>query len=129
MSKAWTRDIVIDSGTFGGTKACHVLADLLNQNVVSIYNKHKVLSFINDFIFQFQWIATIDQPGVRERSMTLMRDHLQSRIDEMDYNAKFKSYLRNVLLHHYRKSLESRQDNRAKRLVRKVGVASSKHAG
>jgi hypothetical protein len=107
MSKAWSRDVVVDPGTFGGTRACHVLADLMNQNMISVFEKHRVLSFLNDATIQFKWIATIEFKPVMERNMDLMLHDLTGRIEHMDYPPKFKSYMRNVIRHMYRKNLES----------------------
>src|SRR5579885_2801954 len=99
MSKAWSKDIVVDPGTFGGTKACHVLAEMMNQNVISVFDKHRVLSFLNDATIQFKWIATISFKAVRERSMVLMLEDLLDRIEAMDFSPKFKSYMKNVIHH------------------------------
>jgi|SRR5579885_3644428 len=125
MSKAWSKDMVVDPGTFGGTRACHVLADLMNQNVIPVFEKHRVLSFLNDATIQFKWISTISFQPVRERSMQLMLEDLQTRIGEMDYPTKFKSYMRNVVRHMYRKNLESWRERprQSLRKKRKVGTA------
>jgi len=106
MSKAWSKDIWVDPGTFGGSPACHVIADMMNKNVISVYEKHRVLSFITDAIYQFKWTSSIKDKAVRERAMNLMRNDLLSRIDKMDYQPKFLSYLRNVIAYHYRRFLE-----------------------
>jgi len=131
MSKAWSRDIVVDPGTFGGTKACHVLADLMNQNVISVFEKHRVLSFLNDATIQFKWLSTISFQPVRDRAMDLMLQDLQDRIERMDYPTKFKSYMRNVIRHMYRKNLDSwrERSRQSLRKKRKVGTAKKRSAG
>lgn len=106
MSKAWSKDILVDPGTFGGSPACHIIADMMNQNVISVFEKHRVLSFINDAIYQFKWIGTIKDTGVKERAMVLMRDDLFARIDKMDYHPKFLSHLKNVITYHFRRFLK-----------------------
>lgn len=106
MSKAWSKDIWVDPGTFGRSPACHIITDMMNKDVIPVFEKHRVLSFIADAIYQFKWISTIEDTGVRERSMILMRDDLFSRIEKMDYNPKFLSYLRNVIAYHFRRFLK-----------------------
>ena len=106
MSKAWSKDMVLDSGTFGGSPACHILVDMMNNNLISVAEKHRVLSFINDATYQFKWLSTVKDYGVKERSMTLMRDHLLSRVDLMPYPPKFNSHLKNVITHHFRRYLK-----------------------
>lgn len=106
MSKPWSRDVWVDPHTFGATKACEVLADMLNNNVVPIYEKHRILSFITDTTIQFKNIGYIPLNSVRERSMILMREDLFKRIDNYEYPPKVKSFMKNVVSHHCRKNLE-----------------------
>lgn len=106
MSKAWSKDMLLDPGTFGGSPACHVLVDMMNNNVIAVSDKHRVLSFINDCTWQFKWIATIKEYGVKERTMVLTRDHLFERITQMPYPEKFNSHLKNVINHHFRRYLK-----------------------
>ena len=106
MSKAWSKDVWVDPHTFGGSKACEVLADMMNKDVVSIYEKHRILSFISDATIQFKYISCIPHDSVRERSMLLMKEDLFRRIDNFEYGIKVKSYIKNVVAHHYRKNLE-----------------------
>jgi hypothetical protein len=106
MSKAWSKDMILDCGTFGRSPACHILVDMMNNNVISVFEKHRVLSFVNDAIYQFKWLSTVQEYGVKERAMTLMRDHLLSRVDQMPYPAKFNSHLKNVITHHFRRFLK-----------------------
>jgi hypothetical protein len=106
MSKTYSKDVVLDPGTFGGTKACHVLAEMMNQNVISVFDKHKVLSFINKVIYDFNAIATITYSGVRGRSMMLMKDHYIVRAEQMPYPEKFISFMKNVINHHARRALK-----------------------
>ena len=106
MSKAWSKDIWVDPGTFGASPACHIIADMMNKDIVSVFEKHRVLSFINDAIHQFKWISTIEDTGVKERAMILMRDDLFARIDKMTYPPKFLSHLKNVIAYHFRRFLK-----------------------
>lgn len=106
MSLAWSKDMELDPGTFGGSPACHVLVDMMNHNVIPVIEKHRVLSFINDAIYQFKWLATIEEYGVKERSMVLMKNDILSRVDQMPYPTKFNSHLKNVITHHFRRYLK-----------------------
>lgn len=106
MSKAWSKDMTLDAGTFGGSPACHILVDMMNHNIIPVFEKHRVLSFITNAIYQFKWISTIQEYGAKERSMILMRDDLINRINQMPYSEKFNSYLKNVISHHFRRYLK-----------------------
>lgn len=106
MSKPWSRDIKLNRGTFGGSPACHVLVDMMNNNMIPVSEKHRVLAFINNSICQFKWISTIPDQGARMRSMVLMKEDLYKRIDQMSYPPKFLSHLKCVINHHFRKYLD-----------------------
>src|SRR5271154_7148448 len=106
MSKAWSKDMQLDPGTFGGSPACHVLVDMMNNNFIAVSEKHRVLSFINNATYQFKWLATVKEYRVKERAMLLMRDDLYQRIKLMPYPEKFNSHLKNVITHHFRRYLK-----------------------
>lgn len=106
MSKACSKDIWVDPHTFGSSRACEILADMMNKDHISIYEKHRVLHFINEAIYQFHWVSSIKEKSVKERTVTLVRNDFFNRISNMIYSDKFKSYLRNVISHHYRKHID-----------------------
>ena len=106
MSRAWSKDIYVEPHTFGGTKACEVLADMMNQNLIPVYEKHRVLAFINMATCQFKGVSTLSDRRVKNPVLSLVRDNILSKIDLMPYPPKFLSYLKNVIAHHYRKALE-----------------------
>lgn len=108
MAKAWTKDIVLDLGTFGGTKVCHVLAEMMNQGVIPVYEKHRVLSFINATIHDFKEISVIQDKGVKYRVMYLMRDKRFETIDRMQYPKKFCSFLKNIINYYCRRALNDK---------------------
>lgn len=105
MSKAWSKNIWIDPSTFGTSPACHILADMMNKDIISALEKHRVLSFINCAINSFKCISSIKDQGVRERVMVLMRDDLFARINMMIYHPKFLSHLKNVISYNFRRFL------------------------
>ena len=106
MSLAWSKDMELDPGTFGGSPACHVVVDMMNHDVIPISEKHRVLSFVSSAIWHFKCLSIIKDYGVKERVMILMRDDILSRIDQMPYPAKFNSHLKNVITHHFRRYLK-----------------------
>lgn len=106
MSKPWSRDMKLDPGTFGGSPACHVLVDMMNNNVIPVSEKHRVLSFIGSAIWHFKSTSIIRDKGVRERVMVLLRNDIYSKIDQMEYPTKFNSHLKNVIAYHFRRFLE-----------------------
>ena len=97
MSRPWSKDIVVDKGTFGSTKACHVLADMMNQNMIEIYEKHKVLSLINDATVCFKNLAMVPHPGIRQRVMMTSRELYYQNIDRRPYPQIFKDHFKNVI--------------------------------
>jgi hypothetical protein len=107
MSTAWSKNIILDPGTFGGTKACHVLVEMMNRDEISIYEKHRVLSFLVDCNSQFKWIATIKNKPAMIRSMDLMLHSINSRINEFKHPEKFKTYTLNVVRYMYRRNLRN----------------------
>lgn len=106
MSKAWSKDMVIEPHTFGGTKACEVLADLMNQNIVSAYEKHRTLAFINKGIRMYHGASYIPDQDTRNNVINLIKVDINSKISLMPYPIKYISYLKNVMAHYYRKALE-----------------------
>lgn len=107
MGKAFTKNIEkLDPDTFGNSKACHVLVDLMNQNMINTPQKHRVLSFITSATSSFRNLRYIPDAGVRERIMTIMWGYYLTRIQEMLYPPKFISYLENVIFSIFRKNLE-----------------------
>lgn len=106
MSLPWSRDMKLDPGTFGGTPACHVVVDMMNHDIIPIQEKHRVLSFISSAIFSFKSLSVIEDYGVKERVMVLLRNDLLTKIDQMPYPPKFNSHLKNVLAHHFRRYLK-----------------------
>lgn len=118
MSTPYSKDVKLDPGTFGASPACHVLVDMMNKNFIAIGDKHKVLSFVNDANTQMKWISTISYKPAMERALSLLREDLITRASQMPYEAKFKTYLKNVICYFYKKTLrtwnESKLDNRKK---------------
>lgn len=82
MSKSWSRDMKLSPGTFGGSPACHILVDMLNNNAVKVYDKHRILSFISTLTLECIAIATIKDAGYREKIMFRSRDFYLERINK-----------------------------------------------
>jgi hypothetical protein len=105
MSLPVSRDMVLDPGTFGGSKVCHVIVDMMNHGVISIREKHKVLSLINDVNIGAKYLSEVSHPGVRNHAMRLTQEHYIAVIDKKDYPDKFKSHLKNVINSIFKKNL------------------------
>ncbi len=105
MSTPWSKDVILDPGTFGNSRACHILVDMMNQNVIPVFEKHRVLAFITHATHNFNGISDITDLGVRYKVMYMMRDHYWSLIEKMNYSPKFLSYLRNVINYLARRAL------------------------
>jgi hypothetical protein len=106
MSRAWSKDICIEPHTFGGTKACEVLADMMNQDIVPAYEKHRTLAFINKASRMFNGATEISDKNTRNSVIELVNRDIMDKIKSMTYPPKYISYLRNVMTHYYRKALE-----------------------
>lgn len=104
MKKTTPPDLWVDPGTFGGTKACHILADMMNKDL-NTYQKRKILSFFDDVNMQFKWISTIEYKPVRDRTMVLMLRELESKVEVLNYPTKFKSFAKNIVKYIYRKNM------------------------
>lgn len=102
----WRTDIVIDPGTFGNSKACHCLVDMMNDNVISVYEKHRVLAFITNATHHFRGVSHIPHKGIREATNKMWLDLFLNRIDERSYPAKFTTFYKNVIYYLSRKYLE-----------------------
>jgi hypothetical protein len=107
MSLPVSRDMVLDPGTFGNSKACHVLVDMMNQGMIPVREKHKVLSFINDVNISAKYLMEIRHEGVRNQAISLAQRHYVAAVDRRElYPEKFKSHLKNVVNSIFRKSEE-----------------------
>src|SRR5271166_1052563 len=103
MSKPWSKDMKLDLTTFGSSPACRVLADMMNNNMIPISDKHRVLSFINAACYSFKCLAAISEYRVSQTAMSLMRDDFIRKTMTMPYPEKFNSFMRNVISHHYKR--------------------------
>lgn len=114
MSKGQNRDIWVDPTTFGSSKACRVLAEMMNENMISTYEKHKVLSFINHVVHKFQgtsYIPVDAYPDVRDQVMLMVRDDFLARADKMPYPSKFVAFLKNVICYQHNTIIKYHRNN------------------
>lgn len=100
------KDMIIEPHTFGGTKACEVLADLMNQNIISSREKHRTLSFINKASRMYNGACQIVDKNTRYSVIHLISKDLSNKISVMSYPYKYISYLKNVIAHYHRRALE-----------------------
>jgi hypothetical protein len=106
MSLPVSRDMLLDPGTFGNSPACHVVVQMMNEGLIPIRDKHRVLSMMNDVGNSAKHLSEVRHPGVRNQAIELSRDYYCSRVELMPYHDKFKSHLKNVIHHIYKKNLE-----------------------
>ena len=102
MSKAWSKDLNLKLDTFGKTKACQALADMMNKNIIPSYDKHKVLSFINEMIERYQVLSSIKNSKVKNYTFDIISKNTTSLNELMPYDEKFISYLKNVNVYYFR---------------------------
>lgn len=106
MSHAWSKDMVLDLGTFGNSPACHIVVEMMNAGLIPVLDKHKVLSMLNDVAISAKYLSEVSHLGVRNQATRLSRDFYCLRVDQMPYIDKFKSHLKNVIHHFYNRNLE-----------------------
>ena len=111
MTKASNKkEIVLSPGTFGSSPACHILVDMMNKNMISLKEKHRVLALITAIIYEFKAISTIKSSDkrhdVREAIMLRSRDYYLERVEKMPYPLIFRTHLMNVIHHKCRKFLK-----------------------
>jgi hypothetical protein len=123
MSKvSLAKEIWIDPHTFGGSPACEVLADLLNQNVVSLGEKHKILRFLNNITHRVNDVALLAKSS-REFTMKLVKAHYLNKVNDKDYPIVIKTHLHNVIHYMCHKALEEADRTIARvNYLRKIGA-------
>ena len=106
MSGTWSKDMYVEPHTFGNTKACEILADMMNNNIVSAYEKHRTLAFINKASRMYNGAFQIPDKNIRNSIFELINKDVMNKINMMSYSPKYISYLKNVMIYYYRKFLE-----------------------
>lgn len=96
MSKAWSRDLFLDKNTFGSSKACHILVDLMNQNEIQTYQKHKVLSFLHQLRCDIKQTNLLKNQIFKRKILNLLLNESLQKIDNMNFSVKFTTFLKNV---------------------------------
>jgi hypothetical protein len=105
MSKPFSTNPVLSPGTFGGSPACHILVDMMNKDMITVYQKRKVLAFITSICVEMKAISSIGNSSVREKLMIRSRDYHILRVESMPHPAIFNSLLKNVINHFSKKYL------------------------
>lgn len=101
----------LDPGTFGGTKACHVLVDLLNKADDKILAKNVVSAF-NKYFETVGELLKLDNP-TRDIMLrlwledTMVRSQVPNGLKEkFDRNGINFTYFHNILLHRMRQAMD-----------------------
>lgn len=92
--------------TFGKSKACANLAQIINESQVSIFEKRKILAFINRANTIFKQISYIKDPKVKKHILRLVRDDLlnTAKISKhIGLNNKIHTHINNVVIYYYRR--------------------------
>jgi hypothetical protein len=106
MSKAWSKDLHLKPNTLGKTKSCQTLVGMMNENIISSRDKHKVLSFINEMVERYRVLSLIKNSKVKAYTFEVIRKNVSNLIELMPYDEKFVSYLKNVNVYYFRKYLK-----------------------
>lgn len=104
MSTSYSKDMKLESHTFGNSEACRVLVEMMNEGAIPVGDKHKVLAFITSSCIVLKDASLIEQRSLN-RVLDLVKQDLIDKVNQMPYSAIFISHLRNVITYIYRKNL------------------------
>lgn len=104
-----TKEVWVEPHTFGGSKACEALADMINGDILTTPAKHKLLKLINCINHRAIDISFIPNKSTRIFIMSLIKQHYCSIVKEKNYPIKIQSYLYNVINYICHKYLERDQ--------------------
>ena len=88
--------------TIGGSPVCHVLIAMMNEGLIPVKARRRVLSFLADAVVSFKHLSIVQHAGVKERSMLMMRDWYLERADKMPYHPRFNSHVKGVIAYYFR---------------------------
>lgn len=103
---AWSKDMKLDPYTFGKSRACEVVVAMMNENVIPVYEKHRVLAFILASNLYFKEISEVSNKRIIVKLMDLFKRDTLAKVEKMPYPDKFKSYLKNVISYIYKSNLK-----------------------
>lgn len=113
MAKKYTVKLNLKPDTFGNSKACFVVVEMMNEGIIDLRAQHKVLSFINNICIQSKAVATITNLNIRATTLNLVKRQYLKSIDLMPYDLKFNTHLKNVVHYVFNRAWEeSKLDNR-----------------
>jgi len=97
--------MILLPNTIGNSLAAYYLIDMLNENMIPAYEKHRLLSIFNSTIIGLKKIMKIDDPGFRARIVHMWKENQFALIDSQTWNPKIKSYFKNVINSHIKSTL------------------------
>ena len=89
----------MDHSTFGGTKACHQIVDMINSGYITPYFSTKIVSFFNDLTIALKKLDVIDD-RLRNRFLVLFKQDRVKLVDSWTIPYDAKSFIKNVI--HFR---------------------------
>lgn len=95
----------IKPDTFGKSKVCVVLADMINSEEFTDHQKHKILSFIGHFINIFKQLSKVKDRATKQYVLNVVKSDFVNKAKMMPYDKKFCTHLQNVIVLYYRKYL------------------------
>ena len=106
MSVAWSKNLVLSSNTMGSSLAAYHLVDMLNQDVIPTYEKHRLLSFFNKTMIGLKKLLKIEDPAFRAYIVNMWKERQFKLIDSQNWDTKVKSYFKNVITSSCKESLQ-----------------------
>ena len=100
----------LDVGTFGGSRAAVTLVKILANDPISVKKVGKLWGIYSTGIRQIN--ENIKDPQIWGKLIALWRDTYLRKVEASDIIAESKSYLKNLIMGLYRKTMRSKKNER-----------------
>ena len=107
------KNFVLDSTTFGNTKACLVLVDFMNvnKNGITVDQKHKILSIIYNFCDYIKSLKDLKKHQHCDFFSRYLLESTNKAIDLLDVDVIYKTYMKNIIKAKHKVFAKSRSNH------------------
>jgi hypothetical protein len=107
MSSARSKNIFLTPNTIGNSLAAIHLMDMLNQDIIPVIEKHRLLSIFNSISIGFKKISKIEDVSFRYAILNMWKEKQFTVVDSQNWDPKVKTYFKNIVNAHVKKYYES----------------------
>jgi hypothetical protein len=107
MSSARSKNIFLTPNTIGNSLAAIHLMDMLNQDIIPVVEKHRLLSIFNSISIAFKKISKIEDVSFRYAILNMWKEKQFTVVDSQNWDPKVKTYFKNIVNAHVKKYYES----------------------